>query len=51
MTEAITVGQTTVLKCKVAAVAPPPADGKTYASGAPTITTPDKSVTLTLIAK
>jgi hypothetical protein len=51
MTEATTVGQTTVLKCKVAAVAPPPADGKTYASGAPTITTPDKSVTLTLIAK
>lgn len=51
MPEQNTVGQTTVLTCKVTASPPPPADGKTYASGAPALTNPDKSVTLRLLAK
>jgi hypothetical protein len=51
MAEQNTVGQTTVLKCKVTASPPAPADGKTYASGAPVLLNPDKSVTLTLLAK
>jgi hypothetical protein len=36
---------------KVTASPSPPTDGLTYASGAPTLTSPDKSVTLRLIAK
>ena len=51
MPDISTIGQTTVLNCKVTASPPPPADGKTYASGAPTLTSPDKSVTLRLLAK
>lgn len=51
MAERTVIGQTTVLKCKATASPPAPADGKTYASGAPSMPTPDKSVTLTLLAK
>lgn len=51
MADQTTIGQTTVLNCKVSSSPPAPADGKTYASGAPTISAPDKSVTLRLIAK
>jgi hypothetical protein len=45
------LGQTTTLNCKASASPPPPADGLTYASGAPTITSPDMTANLTLIAK
>lgn len=51
MAEGTEVGQTTVLQCKATASPPPPADGKTDASGAPAMPSPDKSVTLTLLAK
>jgi hypothetical protein len=51
MTELSTIGQTTTLKCKASASPPAPADGKTYASGSPTMSAPDKSTTLTLVAK
>ncbi len=51
MAEPTAVGQTTVLECKVTTTPPPPADGKTYASGAPAMLSPDKSVTLRLLAK
>jgi hypothetical protein len=51
MADQTVIGQTTTLDCKVSSDPPPPADGKTYASGAPTIAAPDKSVTLRLIAK
>lgn len=51
MPEQTVIGQTTSLKCKVMASPPPPADGKTYASGAPVMATSDKTVTLTLLAK
>ena len=51
MAEQSVVGQTTTLNCKVTGSPPPPADGKTYASGAPVMTAPDKSVTLRLLAK
>jgi len=51
MADQSTIGATTILKCKVTPSPPPPADGKTYASGSPALTSPDKSVTLTLIAK
>ena len=51
MADQASIGQTTTLNCKISSDPPAPADGKTYASGAPTITAPDKSVTLRLIAK
>lgn len=51
MAEQTVIGQSTVLNCKVTSSPPPPADGKTYASGAPALSAPDKSVTLRLIAK
>jgi hypothetical protein len=51
MPDISTIGQTTVLNCKVTATPPPPADGKTYASGAPALVGPDKSVTLRLLSK
>ena len=44
-------GQTTVLNCKLSTSPPVPADGKTYASGAPAMSSPTTSRTLTLIAK
>jgi hypothetical protein len=51
MAEATAIGQSTVLKCKAMPSPPPPADGKTYASGAPAMASPDKTTTLTLLAK
>lgn len=51
MAEPSVIGQSTVLHCKVTTTPPPPADGKTYASGAPSLPAPDKSVTLRLIAR
>ena len=51
MAEQAVIGQTTVLKCKATPTPPVPADGKTYASGAPAMPSPDKSTTLTLVAK
>jgi hypothetical protein len=51
MAEQTVIGQTTTLKCKATASPPAPADGKTYASGAPAMASPDKSTTLTLVAK
>ena len=51
MAEQTVIGQSTSLKCKVMASPPPPSDGKTYASGAPAMLSPDKTVTLRLLAK
>ena len=51
MAEQSTLGQTTTLKCKATTAPPAPADGKTYASGAPAMPSPDKSTTLKLLAK
>src|SRR5439155_24944820 len=51
MAEQTVIGQTTSLKCRVTSAPPPPADGKTYASGAPVMATSDKTVTLRLLAK
>jgi hypothetical protein len=51
MAEPTAIGQTTTLKCKATASPPPPADGKTYASGAPSISSPDATVTLILVAR
>jgi hypothetical protein len=51
MADVSTIGSTTTLNCKVTSSPPLPADGKTYASGAPTLSAPDKSVVLRLIAK
>jgi hypothetical protein len=51
MAERATLGQTTVLNCKTSASPPAPTDGKTYASGAPAMSGPTTSRTLTLIAK
>jgi hypothetical protein len=51
MADQSTIGQSTTLHCKVTSSPPPPADGNTYASGAPALTGPDKSVALKLIAR
>jgi len=51
MPEATTVGQTTVQKCQATSSPPPPADGKTYSSGAPSMAFPTTSTTLTLLGK
>jgi len=51
MAEQTTIGGSTTLNCKVTASPPPPADGKTYASGAPVLTAPDKGVVMKLIGK
>jgi hypothetical protein len=51
MAEQTTIGASTTLNCKVTTAPPPPADGKTYGSGAPVLTGPDKSIALKLIAK
>jgi hypothetical protein len=51
MVDQTVIGQSTILKCKATASPPPPTDGKTYASGAPAMATPDGSITLTLLAK
>lgn len=46
-----TIGQTTTLLCKATNAPPAPADGKTYASGAPAMTAPTSSVQLRLLSK
>jgi hypothetical protein len=51
MVDQTVIGQSTILKCKASGSPPAPADGKTYASGAPAMPTPDGSITLTLLAK
>lgn len=51
MPELTAIGQTTILKCKETAAPPVPADGKTYASGAPAMPSPDRTWTFTLLAK
>lgn len=51
MPEATTSGETTVLNCKATDAPPEPADGQTYASGAPEMPSPDLTRTLTLIAQ
>jgi hypothetical protein len=51
MAEPTAIGQTTVVKCMATASPPAPADGKTYASGAPAMPSPTVSATLTLLAK
>lgn len=43
------VGQSTTLSCVATASPPPPADGKTYASGAPAMPTPQTISSLTLL--
>jgi hypothetical protein len=45
------VGQTTTWSCKATASPPPPVDAKTYSSGAPAMSSPTTSATLTLLAK
>ena len=51
MPERTVIGQTTVLNCKVSTAPPAPADGKTYSSGAPAMSSPTTSTTLRLLAK
>ena len=51
MAERTVLGQTTVLNCKATASPPPPADAKTYSSGAPAMTAPTTALTLKLLAK
>jgi hypothetical protein len=51
MAEPSAIGQSTVLKCKATTSPPPPADGRTYSSGAPAMPNPDATVALTLLAK
>ncbi|MDB4908212.1 MAG: hypothetical protein JWO05_2996 [Gemmatimonadetes bacterium] len=51
MQEQTVIGQSTVLRCKATATPPAPADGKTYASGAPAMPAPDKTTTLVLVAR
>ncbi len=51
MTSVSTVGQTTTLLCQATATPPPPADGRTYASGAPAMVSPTTSVQLRLLSK
>lgn len=51
MPEQTVIGQTTVMRCMKTASPPPPADGKTYASGAPAMPTPYSTSTMTLQAK
>jgi hypothetical protein len=51
MAERTAIGQRTVVNCMATASPPPPADGKTYSSGAPLMTSPTVSATLTLLAK
>jgi hypothetical protein len=46
-----TLGQNAYLNCKATTSPPPPADGKTYASGAPEMLNPDSVSTMKLIAK
>jgi hypothetical protein len=45
------LGESFTLNCKATSSPPEPADGKTYASGAPAIPSPDVSTALTLLAK
>jgi hypothetical protein len=51
MTDVATLGQGVNLKCKATSTPPPPADGKTYASGAPEMPTSDVDTALTLLTK
>jgi hypothetical protein len=51
MQDLTVVGQSTTLDCKATTSPPEPADGKTYASGAPALPTPDVSTSLTLLTK
>ena len=51
MPEQTVIGQSTVMSCKKTASPPAPADGKTYASGAPAMPTADSRSTMTLQAK
>jgi hypothetical protein len=51
MAESSVIGQSTILKCKATSSPPAPADGKTYASGAPAMPSPDDMTTLTLLTK
>jgi hypothetical protein len=46
-----TVGNTVSVKCEASASPPPPADNKTYASGAPAMPSPDVTTQMTLITK
>jgi len=48
-TDSNTVGDTVTVDCKATASPPPPADNKTYASGAPAMPSPDVSTQLTLL--
>jgi hypothetical protein len=49
MTDTNTLGSNVTLDCKATATPPPPTDGKTYASGAPAMPTPDVQTPLTLL--
>jgi hypothetical protein len=51
MANVSTIGASTTLNCKATTSPPEPADGKTYASGAPALPSPDVSTTLTLLTK
>ncbi len=51
MQEQAAIGGSTTLRCKITTSPPPPADGKTYASGAPAMPSPDASAPLKLMAK
>lgn len=51
MAERSVIGQATDLKCLETATPPEPADSMTYASGAPPMPSPTKSISLTLLAK
>ncbi|MCX5742202.1 MAG: hypothetical protein NT062_06875 [Proteobacteria bacterium] len=51
MAEPVALGDTTMVKCQATTTPPMPADGMTYASGAPDIATPDAVTPLTLLAK
>lgn len=49
MADTDTVGATVSLNCKATASVPPPADNKTYGSGAPAMPSPDVMTPLTLL--
>ncbi len=51
MVEPTAIGQSTMVKCQATTTPPVPANGMTYASGAPDIATPDTVTQLTLLTK
>jgi hypothetical protein len=51
MAEQTAIGGTTTVNCKATTSPPPPADGQTYASGAPAMSSPTTSTVVTLLGK